>query len=144
MTPAALTRKRARFVRIYRERIARGDCRLCGKNPAAPDKKLCGGCAESERERMGEIRDSRAPLNLCYACGEALGETTHQSRCTDCAEDVRRRVKDKYAARKAAGLCVYCGAPKQSDFIACTPCGNVRKKRSADRYAKIRKQPTEK
>ena len=68
------TRDRERFHRRVAERIARGHCPRCGKQPPAPGRKLCGPFAGKRRAA------ERARYAAARAAGKPCGGRDAESR----------------------------------------------------------------
>ena len=143
----ASERKRGR--RRAAERIALGLCTKCGREPAAPARRLCARCAANRRaedraryaeaKARGELyggkdpcakrkaaraasvkrRQARLDAGTCTRCGRRP-PVDGGTVCDRCRE--ARRIADRkhYDQRRAAGLCVSCG---QSAFAGESRCG---------------------
>ncbi len=130
--PAVQRRKdRERFARRTAARIARGLCPRCGVLPPAPERSVCGPCADKcnrasrardarlrvagksrrdperarkyERERARRETEKRATRGSCSRCGK-LPAAPGRKSCEPCLEKRRAADRAKYAAGKAAGL----------------------------------------
>ena len=130
--PAVQRRKdRERFARRTAARIARGLCPRCGRCPPAPERSVCGPCAEKcnrasrardarlraagkprrdparereyERGRARRETEKRADRGSCTRCGKHASMPGRKS-CEPCLEKGRQADRARYAAGKAAGL----------------------------------------
>ena len=152
----AYERKRAR--RQTAERAARGVCVRCGANPAEPDRRLCGPCAEKRREadrrryanakaaglkyggkdieskrRSARIasrkrREARRESGLCPRCGRRP-PAEGGATCEPCRETRQAAERELYAARRAACLCTRCGGPVTDGDSRCAPCAALEAER---------------
>lgn len=133
------------------KRLAQGLCNKCGRHPHEPDRKLCAGCGERQRqrdrERYAKARDAgelyggkpvaskrrysrrrtrerqraRRAGGLCIRCGRGR-PVDGASSCGACLEVRRIANRQTYAARRAAGLCTKCGTPSFDGALLCGPC----------------------
>ena len=113
-------RDRERFRRRTEARIAAGLCPRCGVQPPAPERTVCGGCAE-KRNRASRARDARL---------RKAGLPRRDPARAKAYE--RKRARREAADRRAAGICVPCGkAPAAPERTTCDEC--LEKRRAADR-----------
>ena len=122
---------RERFRRRVEKRRAAGLCPRCGDRPPAPERSVCGPCAEKcnrasrardarlraegkprrdparakcyERERTRRETEKRATRGSCTRCGKHPAAPGRKS-CEPCLEKRRQADRARYAAGKAAGL----------------------------------------
>ena len=99
------------------ERNAVGLCTKCGRQPQAPNRRMCAPCLKYEREKWHEKATARRAKGLCANCGKQPARP-ERSECTECAarsaarydrKKGRERVSKRYWSRVAAGLCAKCG-----------------------------------
>lgn len=81
------------------DRLARGLCARCGRDPHEPGRRLCAACGERQRRRDRE-RYARARAAGKLYGGKPVAAKRAQSR---------RRTRNRQRARRAAGLCTRCG-----------------------------------
>ena len=113
-------RDRERVARRTAERIERGLCPRCGKQPPAPARSVCTPCGE-KRNRAGRARDAR--LRVQGVPRRDL-DRARESEC--------RRARRVTAERRAEGRCTECGKTQAVPGRAsCEPC--LEKRRTADR-----------
>ncbi len=131
------------------DRIARNCCPRCGKQPPAPDRRLCDSCNEQIRERSrvryhegkraglkyggrpaesrrrsARIRSERKRLawveaGMCSRCGKSE-PVEGGSTCAPCRTRRQASEQKRYHGRRAAGLCVRCGST--STFAGAALC----------------------
>ena len=115
----------ARYHQRTAERVARGLCPKCGKRPPEPERSQCGPCLEKDAA-AGRARDARL-----RAAGMPRRD---QERATAYEREWRHR---RVAERREAGLCPECGeAPPEPERTVCAPCGEKRRAKARDRYAR--------
>ena len=90
-------RDRERFRKRTAERVAQGLCPRCGDGPPAPERSVCGQCAE-KRNSSSRARDARL---------RAEGRPRRDPGKARAAE--RKRSRRETAARIAEGMCTRCG-----------------------------------
>ena len=113
-----------RYHRRTAERIARGLCPKCGKQPPTPELSVRASCAEKKRV-AGRARDARF---------RAAGKPRRDRDKARAYE--RQRYRCQAAERLAAGLCPNCGKqPPAPDAGLCAPCGDQRRAAERARYA---------
>ena len=133
------------------DRLARGLCAKCGRQPNEPDRRLCAECAERQRradreryrkasaqgkpyggrnpeakrrtarQRARKRQQARRESSLCIRCGK-LPPVEDGSSCTTCLENRRASDRRTYAERRAAGLCTRCEARTFEGVPVCGPC----------------------
>ena len=146
--------ERARGRRRRADRIARGVCTRCGREPAAPARRLCAGCGEKRRavdrakyaaaksdglayggknpgakRKAGRAasakrRQARLDAGQCARCG-CRPPVEGGTTCEPCRDARRRADRELYAARRAAGACVKCAAPVFGGESRCGVCAAV-------------------
>lgn len=147
----ARTHERERARRQTADRLARGVCAKCGRNPAEPGRRLCGPCAETRREaeriryanaRAAGLkyggrniepkrrsaraasrnrRQARRESGRCLRCGRRP-PVEGGATCEPCRETRQAAERELYAARRASGLCARCGAPTTDRGSTCARC----------------------
>ena len=148
-----------RFLRQrHAARTAQGLCTRCGRVPAEPGIKMCGGCAEkrraAERARRARAREQGKPYagrdpercrradrngdrrrrrerqeeGLCTSCGRHQ-PSGNASICEPCRSKRRELDRRRYAARRAAGACVRCSEPAPAGLSRCGRCLTLEKQR---------------
>ena len=140
------------------ERIARGLCPRCGKEPPAPERSLCAPCGEKRRaadrarykkaksqgklyggadpktKRRTARRRSRERLlarrdaGVCTRCGKNT-PAEGRTACTPCRDARQAAEREMYAVRRAARLCVRCGGPTTDGGSRCAPCAVLEEER---------------
>ena len=150
--------ERQRSRRRIAERIARGFCTKCGREPAAPARRLCEPCAgkrrEADRARYGAARaagklyggrdpdakrrsaragsrkrdSARRDAGLCTRCGRHP-PVEGGTICGPCREARQATKREQYAARRAAGLCVQCGGTVLDGGACCGRCAVLEEER---------------
>ena len=146
------------------DRLARGLCGKCGRDPHERDRRLCATCGEQQRrrdrERYAKARAANRPYGgrnpetkraqarrrtrdrqrarraagRCIRCG-AGSPVEGGSSCETCLAARRTADRATYAARGDAGLCTRCGAPSFEGAPVCGPCAVLE-----DRYREARNQ----
>ena len=120
-------RDRERFRKRVAERIARGLCPRCGKQPPAPGLSVCEPCGE-KRNRASRARDAR-----CRAEGKPRRDSV-KARAYE-----KKRSRRQTAERIARGICPRCGEqPPAPDRSLCAPCGEKRRAAARARYAEAK------
>ena len=143
----ARARERQRSRERTAERVARGLCTTCGREPSVPGRRECARCAEVRRARQCEryrearavgkryggrdpetcrevarrARRKRSEAGLCRACG-ARPPADGAILCEPCLTTRRAADRAAYAARRAAGLCISCGAEVTDGTVRCARC----------------------
>ena len=113
-------RDRERAARRTAARIAAGQCPRCGARPPAPDRSVCGPCAE-KRNAASRARDARL---------RAAGVPRRDARRA--REYGRERSRREAGVRRAQGACTRCGKrPAAPERTSCGPC--LEKRRASDR-----------
>ncbi len=109
-----------RFARRTAARKARGLCPRCGDRPPAPERSVCGPCAE-KCNRASRSRDARL-----RAAGKPRRDPARAKKYE------RGRARRETAERAARGSCTRCGKhPAAPGRKSCEPC--LEKRRAADR-----------
>ena len=146
--------ERERSRRQTAERIARGICTKCGREPAAPARRLCAGCTETRRaadralydqakargEKYGgrdpsakrkaarsasaRCRQARLDAETCTGC-DHRPPVEGGTTCGPCLEARRIADRERYGRRRAAGLCVTCARPAFAGESRCGVCATV-------------------
>ena len=109
------------------ERIARGLCPRCGKQPPVPGRSLCQNCGEKRRlaDRARAADRRRAGIKRVR---------DPEARKAEC-QRARQRAED----RLARGLCARCGRHAHEPARRlCDACGERQRRRDRDHYAKAR------
>ena len=157
--------------RLTEERLARGLCPRCGKQPPAPERSLCGSCGEKRREadraryakakargalyggrgveskrrsarsRSRRLRLQRLAEGRCTRCG-ANSPIEGRTVCETCIETRRMREREQYAARRSAGRCGKCGVATFEGVSRCAPCAVLDAKRQDRKNAASRTRYT--
>lgn len=94
----------------YTERVARGECGLCGR--PCGEGPVCSECRRKKRERLSR----RTSDGLCRDCGNSVSKG--HARCSSCLK--KRKELDK--ARVAAGRCCKCEASVVPGKTYCLSC----------------------
>lgn len=116
---------------LYQDRIARGDCGMCGK-PNPEGGSLCAACKAKAAEKAAARRAKRAKDNKCIGCGV---EIIAGSRCTECKAKQATSRKKAVAKAKDAGLCVSClKAAVKEGCTMCQSCIDNRSEVSSEHY----------
>lgn len=132
-------------------RLARGLCARCGRQPNEPDRRLCAECGERQRRadreryrkasaqgkfyggrnpeakrrtarrRTRKRQQARRESSLCIRCGK-LPPVEGGSSCEACLEARRAADRHTYAARRVAGLCTRCAERTFEGAPVCGPC----------------------
>ena len=117
-------RDRERFRKRTAERLAQGLCPRCGDGPPAPERSVCGPCAE-KRNSSSRARDARL-----RAEGRPRRDPVKAAACE------RKRSRRETAARIAEGICIRCGkAPAAPGRVSCEPCLATRREADRASYA---------
>ena len=133
------------------DRLTRGLCARCGRDPHEPDRRLCAACGERQRrldrERYAKARAANRPYggrnpetkraqarrrtrnrqharraaSLCIRCGTG-SPVESGSSCETCLTKRRTADRATYAARRAAGLCTRCAGRSFDGAPVCGPC----------------------
>ena len=118
--------ERERYRCCAAERIALGLCPKCGREPLAPERRLCAPCGERRRE------------SECarYAAARAAGKQ-YGGKCPDGRRRIaRERSKRRRHARRDAGRCTWCGRrPAVEGGTVCEPCRDARRESDREQYA---------
>ena len=118
--------ERERYRRCAAERLARGLCPKCGREPLAPERRLCAPCGEKRRE------SERARYAAATAAGELYGGRDPDGR----RRIARERSKRRLHARRDAGRCTRCGRrPPVEGATVCEPCRDARRTAEREQYA---------
>ena len=129
--PAARQTEYQRAKAKAAEGLAQGLCSRCGRHPHEPERHLCAGCGERQRDRDRE-RYARA-----RDAGELYGGKSVASK----RRSARRRTRLRQHRRRAAGLCIRCGRGRPVD--GASSCGNcLEARRSADRQTYAARRAT--
>ena len=120
----AAGRERDRRQRARRQ--AQGLCAKCGREPAAPARRLCERCAGKRREA------DRAHYEAARAEGKLYGGRDPDAKRRSARAGSRKRDN----ARRDAGLCTRCGRrPPIEGGKTCGPCRVARQAAERERYA---------
>ena len=121
------SRDRERFRRRTAERIARGHCTRCGQRPPEPGRRLCAACGE--KRRLADL--ARAAKRREAGIKRVRKPESRQAEY--------RRARERAAERIERGLCARCGdAPAEPARQLCSACGEHRRQRERERYARAR------
>lgn len=153
-TARAREYERERSRKQTAERLAWGACIKCGREPAAPARRLCAGCAANRRvadrgkyaeaKARGELYDGKDPgvkrkaaraasarrqqarldAGTCTRCGRRP-PADGGTVCDRCREARRAADRERYRERRAAGLCVSCAKPAFAGESRCGVCATV-------------------
>ena len=96
-------RDRERFRKRVAERIARGLCTKCGREPAAPARRLCAGCSEKRRAA------DRARYAEAKAKGALYGGRDPEPKRRNARERSRRRHRDRIGTLHPVREVLYLG-----------------------------------
>ena len=146
------------------DRLARGVCAKCGRDPHEPNRRLCIACGEQlrrrDRARYAKARAANRPYGgrkpetkraqarrrtrkrqrarlaagRCIRCGTE-SPVEGGSSCETCLAKRRAADRATYASRRAGGLCTRCGAPSFDGALVCGPCTVLE-----DRYREARNE----
>ena len=122
--------ERERYRRSAAERLARGLCPKCGREPLAPERRLCVPCGKKRRE------SERAR----YAAATAAGEIYGGRDANRCRRIARERSKRRLHARRAARLCGRCGQGTFDGDWLCVRCAARDDRRSPRKNAAARER----
>ena len=136
------------------ERIARGVCTKCSRQPAATGRRQCAGCAETRRaaeraryaqarargEKYGgrdpgtkrkaaraasaKRRQARLDADNCTRCGRRP-PVEGGTTCGRCLDARRIADRERYRRRRERGLCVACGRPAFDGQSRCGVCAAI-------------------
>lgn len=151
------------------QRVARGLCARCGRNPHETDRRLCGDCAQRRRaaeraryrkaklagrkyggksvsarrsqgrRRSRQRRQIRRDASLCVRCGRQ-SPVDGGASCEQCLATRRAADQATYRTRREAGLCVRCGITTFQGEALCGPCAVVDARRQPGRNAAARQR----
>ena len=118
-------RERAR--RRTAERLARGRCPRCGRNPPEPGRSQCQSC--NGKKRAAE----RARAAKRRAAG------VKRARDPEARKAEYRRARERADERLVRGLCAKCGLnAHELDRRLCITCGKKRRAAERERYRRAR------
>jgi len=100
-------------------RIKKGICFSCGKEPAKSNCSKCITCLERCNQNGKRLKNKRKALGLCTRCGKlAYNNTLLCKKCSKKASEYTKKRKEKL---RKLGICIACETQKTSHRL-CSGC----------------------
>ena len=87
-------------MQVYRERLAKGICPMCGKRPLADGFKTCNECRE-RRNLLARKKRARYVLEgRCTSCGRELSQKEKEEGYAECLKCRMHFIRNYYRRKK--------------------------------------------
>lgn len=116
------------------ERLEKGLCVDCGKEPFLPGKKRCATCNTKNNANARKRRKKLKLLGICASCGKNPPEAGTPT-CAACKKQTSQATRRRVYRLRSVGLCQICGKePPSEGTMICPACARRNAKLSAASY----------